>query len=175
MSSSSSSSSLVTIQKPRAKRTLLPKSSLIQLFIENAPNLNDLTTTASNKTRILPKFNDQDLIKQFNLAPSNELNKTTLRTQTTSSPASISTSQNVKSNASPNQFKKLIKDNKFKQITRLCLYQSEQQHEEKSLDQDIDKSNLNSDTCQLVDLNQHLQQQTINQHKNRHNLLKHVS
>ena len=149
-------SSLISIQKPRSKRAIIPKASLIQVFIDSSP------LSEPTKSRILPKINDQNLIKQFNLIPqqSSDDNMKSIRN---------SLSNQVKSPSNP--LKKTIKDNKFKQITRLCLYQSEQaqNHEKNYLNcLNDDKNNLN-DT--LEDLNQ----LSVNQYRNKQNLLKHVS
>jgi hypothetical protein len=159
-------SSLISIQKPRSsKRTILPKTSLIQLFIENSP-LND----SINKSRILPKLNNQDLIKQLNIINKNEQDqaKTIRNSQTTSTSKAVQ-------NSSPNniQVKKFFKDNKFKQITRLCLYQTDHNHHHQNNDLDNgneDKANNLNDPA-LDDLNQ----LSVNQYKNKQNLLKHVN
>jgi hypothetical protein len=159
-------SSLISIQKPRSsKRTILPKTSLIQLFIENSP-LND----SINKSRILPKLNNQDLIKQLNIINKNEQDqaKTIRNSQTTSTSKSVQ-------NSSPNniQAKKFFKDNKFKQITRLCLYQTDNNHHHHQNNHlentNEDKANNLNDSA-LDDLNQ----LSVNQYKNKQNLLKHV-
>lgn len=162
-------SSLISIQKPRSsKRTILPKTSLIQLFIENSP-LND----SINKSRILPKLNNQDLIKQLNIINKNEQDqaKTIRNSQTTSTSKAVQ-------NSSPNniQVKKFFKDNKFKQITRLCLYQTDHNHHHHH-HQNNDLDNTNEDKANnlndpaLDDLNQ----LSVNQYKNKQNLLKHVN
>ena len=72
-SPNSSKCSLATIQKPKAKRNVLPKTSLIQIFLDNPTTANVTATQdlGAHKCRtVLPKFSSQDVAQQLNLLSS---------------------------------------------------------------------------------------------------------
>lgn len=180
--SAASSSSLISIQKTR-KKAILPKASLIKLFLDSSP-LKDF-----NKSRLLPKLNDEDVITQFNLLQNNPTNSKQERsspdsvipkaslpftaTALSTTAAAVTINTNTASIASPNSIhlKKQIKDNKsFKQITRLCLY-----HETEHAHQTHDSGQTNDDKTDLNDTLEDLNQSSPNKYTNKQNLLKHVS
>jgi hypothetical protein len=163
----SSSTSLISIQKSRSKRTVLPKASLIKIFLDNSP-LKEL-----NKSHLLPKLNNQDVVTQFNLLQnfenaSNDDIKHVRNSSHSNLLKTTSPSSSFTTITSPNNIhlKKTLKDNKFKQITRLCLYH-ESEHAHQTYYNDQTHNDLN-DT--LEDLNQ----SSLNQYRNKQNLLKHV-
>jgi hypothetical protein len=127
---------LTSIQKSKNKRTVLPKTSLIQVFLDT----DSANNSDRSRSKILPKFTNQQLINQFNLSkinstnPTNEAttNKTTSNwttSETKITPAKLieklQTSPNSHLNAASNSNKKLpvntIKEKKFKELTRLCI------------------------------------------------------
>ena len=150
MSSSTPTHSLISIQKAspssssKSKRVVLPKADLIQFYIENSDQSKSPTSSSPNqvnaKCRVLPKFNNQDVIKHLNfspkpatasvasLAPSLSTIARTLNMASTSEPvaSSASTTSPCRSNAKQlsAQSKKCEKEKKFKEITRLCLNHS---------------------------------------------------
>jgi hypothetical protein len=133
-----SPSSLISIQKQKNKnKTVLPKTSLIQVYLDNQSKvssnnnnnnnkqsiLNSLNVGNSspiniNKSKVLPKFNNNDIVKHLNLI--------------TSVPVidSIATSATTASSLTLSQIKKSFKEKRFKEFTRICLNQQNQSHHE---------------------------------------------
>jgi hypothetical protein len=62
------SSSTTTIQKAKNKRTVLPKTSLIQLYLDTNYQQQH-PTHGSSRARVLPRFNQQDILTQLNNTP----------------------------------------------------------------------------------------------------------
>ena len=168
----STSSPLISIQKSRSKRTVLPKASLIKIFLDSSP-LKEL-----NKSRLLPKLNDQDVITQFNLLQNTRLPENAIKNvQNSSNTTSLKTTTSLPSSSfttitSPSSIhlKKTFKDNKFKQITRLCLYH-ENEHAHQTY---YHNDQTNDDKRDLNDTLEDLNQSSLNQYRNKQNLLKHV-
>jgi hypothetical protein len=145
---------LTSIQKSKNKRTVLPKTSLIQVFLDT-----DSTNNSDrSRSKILPKFTNQQLISQFNLASAN--NSTNNNPVTPNETRSLSNCSETKITpaklveklqTSPNSQlianKKLtvntIKEKKFKELTRLCI----NDHSEFEDNNQIDNSNVNINNC----------------------------
>jgi hypothetical protein len=89
-----------------SKRTVLPKASLIQIYLDSQnqqqQQLQNGILSTSNKCKVLPKFSNQDILNHINLMN----NEKTI---------------DLKQFNVNNQLKKTFKDKKFKEITRLCL------------------------------------------------------
>lgn len=114
IATSSASTSASTIQKAKNKRTVLPKASLIQLYLNNSQETNTTSTInmihkASNynhhRTQLLPKFNQQDIIDKLKdvtttIQPVRKIVKEVLcnTNNNTSSRRSLSVSSSAKSN-----------------------------------------------------------------------------
>ena len=136
-------SSLISIQKSRPKRTVLPKTPIIQLFIEN-PSSHDLVRSSTNTRtpRILPKFNNQDVLKQLSFCQTQkttakasenrnpESNNKHFAISATLSPSTTKHSDQTKTQSATNakinatQMKKIAKENKINEMARLCLNHS---------------------------------------------------
>lgn len=109
-----------SIQRVKPKKGTNPKRSLIQIFMETVPDeftthetlASSTTSTSKETTSILTTFSSQ--LAQF---PSGS----------TSIDADLHRASNTSSNKSltNNSKRKLTKESKFKEITRLCLYQTQ--------------------------------------------------
>lgn len=157
---SSPISSPSAIQKPKNKRTVLPKTSLIQLYIKNPDSSLTSNQTTSKCPRVLPKLNNQDVVRQLNLLPNTEINPT-ISNIFISSPAATTTTALSSSPRSTNTntlIKKCTKDKKINEITRLCLNQP---NETKSLKIDPSSSKTASDQEETGGLNSTRSKQNI--------------
>ena len=118
--------------KPKAKRSILPKKSLVQLYITNSGAPSD--TLISSKPKSAGKqFNfikpRPFSLESFEYNPSAATNnpKEYSFTSTTSTFAS---SQNVK----PTSTKKCVKEKKLHEITRMCLDESNKHEQHLSME-----------------------------------------
>ena len=148
-----SPSSLISIQKPKTKtKNVLPKASLIQVYIDNQSkvsfnnsnnkqsiinslNVGNSSPINSNKNKVLPKFNNNDIVKHLNLITSVPV-----------SDSSTSTAVNVPTQTLA-QIKKSFKEKRFKEFTRICLNQENQSHHEfnNSSKKQNEQNDLNTD------------------------------
>lgn len=160
--------SLATIQKPKNKRTVLPKSPLIQLYLDgptsssssssssNKPRLNILVNNKNKNKSVLPKFAPQDIINQLN---SNAFQSSNQPQANPDFSENQQLSHQNEKPSSPLLNKKCLKEKKFKVITRLCLNHPNQAHcyEQFMLTDQID------------------QEDQLNQFKNRQSLLSFIA
>lgn len=79
--SSATLTNVAAIQKAKNKRTVLPKTSLIQLYLNSnvvepaAVSLSASSSSSSPRTRLLPKFNQQDIIDKLKDAATQPVRK----------------------------------------------------------------------------------------------------
>ena len=62
-SGANESRTISAIQKAKNKRTVLPKTSLIQLYLKGSSD--DMSFNTTSRASLLPKFNQQDIFNQL--------------------------------------------------------------------------------------------------------------
>ena len=147
---------LTSIQKSKNKRTVLPKTSVIQVFLDDSETSDNCSP--KGRTRILPKFTNQQVISQINRSNANPTIESTVLDSTTlipkiferlqSSPGTTS-SPNLASVSNVKKVVNNLKDKKFKEITRLCI----NDHSEFEDNNAIGESNINTNINQCLSSN----------------------